>query len=138
MKFKPFSLSLFSISTLLTLAPTSTPAAFAGCVMTDVATQVAIHGSKNPAKQTNNVDMGSQRGCLGNTTTSTATQLYVGPGDVEQTRDSSHFVGGGTDDRTKVGGPAIGFPVHVPVDVYSPAHDPDFLSGLKPSKSRIH
>jgi len=47
---------------------------------------------KKSAVQTNNVDMDSQPGCLGNTTTSTATQLYVGPGEVEQTR--SHFVGG--------------------------------------------
>jgi hypothetical protein len=130
MKFKLFSGLLLSVSTLSTLAPFSTPAAFAGCIMTDVATQVAIHGSKNPAVQNNNVDMDSQRGCLGNTTTSTATQLYVGPGDVEQTRDSSHFVGGSKDDRTKVGGPAIGVPVHVPVDVYSPAHDPDFLGSF--------
>jgi len=51
--------------------------------MTDVAIQVAIHGSKDPAKQTNNVNMDSQPGCFGNTTTSTSTQLYVGP-DVEQ------------------------------------------------------
>jgi len=54
-------------------------------------------------------------------------------GEVEQ-NTSSHFVGGGKDDRTKVGGPAITVPVHVPVNVYSPAHDPDFLSGLKPAK----
>ena len=130
MKFKLFSLSLFSVSTLLTLAPTSTPAAFAGCVMTDVAPQIAIHGSKEPAVQTNNVNMQSESGCLGNTTTSTATQLYVGPDNVEQTRNSSHFVGGGKDDVTKVNSPAIAVPVSVPVDVYSPAHDRDFLNGF--------
>ena len=137
MKFKLFSLSLLSVSTLLTLAP-STPSALAGCVMTDVAVQVAIHGSKNPAKQTNNVNMDSQPGCLGNTTTNTSKQVYVGPGDVEQTRSSNHFVGSGTDNGTIVGGPAIAVPVYVPVDVYSPAHDPDFLSGLKPSRSSTH
>ena len=130
MKFKLFSLSLFSVSTLLTLAPTFTPAAFAGCVMTDVAPQIAIHGSKEPAVQTNNVDMQSESGCLGNTTTSTATQLYVGPDNVEQTRNSSHFVSGGKDDATKVTGPSIGVPVSVPVDVYSPAHDQDFLNSF--------
>ncbi len=134
MKFKLFSLSLLSVSTLLTLAP-STPSAFAGCVMIDVAVQVAIHGSKNPAKQSNNVNMDSEPGCLGNTTTNVSRQVYVGPGDVEQTRSSSHFVGSGTNDGTKIGGPAIAVPVYVPVDVYSPAHDPDFLSDLKPSRS---
>jgi len=69
------------------------------------------------------------------TTTSTATQ-HVGPGEVEQ-NISSHFVGGGKDDRTKVGGPAITVPVHVPVNVYSPAHDPIFKR-LEAGKSRIH
>lgn len=137
MNFKLFSLSLLSVSTLLTLAP-STPSVFAGCVMTDVGIQVAIHGSKNPAKQTNNVNMDSQPGCFGNTTTSTSRQVYVGLGDVEQTRASSHFVGSGTDNGTKVGGPALAVPVYVPVDVYSPAHDPDFLSGLKPSRNGTH
>ena len=127
--FKIFSFSLFSVSALLTLAPTSTPAAFAGCVMTDVAPQIAIHGSKNPAKQTNNVTMQSEGVCLGNTTTSTSTQLYIGPGDVEQTRNSSHFVGGGKDNGTGLSGPVISVPVEVPVDVYSPAHDPTFLGG---------
>jgi hypothetical protein len=95
--------------------------------MTDVAPQIAIHGSKEPAVQTNNVDMQSDSGCLGNTTTNTATQLYVGPDNVEQTRNSSHFVGGSKDDQTKVSGPTLGVPVGVPVDVYSPAHDRDFL-----------
>ena len=95
--------------------------------MTDVGVQVAIRGSKNQALQTNNVDMQNQGACLGNTTTNTATQLYIGPGDVEQTRNSSHVVGGSTDNGTGVSGLVIGVPVHVPVDVYSPAHDPDFL-----------
>ena len=127
--FKLFSFSLVSISALLTLAPTSTPAAFAGCVMTDVAPQIAIHGSKNPAKQTNNVTMHSEGACFGNTTTSTTTQLYIGPGDVEQTRNSSHFVGGGKDNGTGLSGPTISVPVGVPVDVYSPAYDPNFIGG---------
>lgn len=130
MKFKLFSGLLFSVSALLTFAPGSTPAAFAGCVMTDIATQVAIHGSTNPAVQTNNVDMGSGAGCLGNTTTSTSLQLDVSPGDVEQTRNSSHFVGGDPNATTGISGPTISVPVHVPVDVYSPAYDPKFMSNF--------
>jgi hypothetical protein len=98
--------------------------------MTDVAPQIAIHGSKGPAVQSNNVDMQSESGCLGNSTISTATQFYVGPDNVEQTRDTSHFVGGGTDEQTKLGVPAIAVPVHVPVDVYSPAYDWNFLSSF--------
>lgn len=95
MKFKLFSLLLFSVSSLLTLAPFSTPSASAACVVTDIAAQIAIRGSKNPANQTNNVDIQSADRCLGNTITNTAVQLYEGPGDVEQTRSSS-VVGGST------------------------------------------
>jgi len=71
--------------------------------------------------QTNNVDMQSESGCLA-TLPRILLHNFVGPDNVEQTRNSSHFVGGGKDDQTKVG-PTIGVPVHVPVDVYSPAHD---------------
>ncbi len=53
MKFKLFSLLLFSVSSLLTSAPFSTPSAWAACVVTDIAAQIAIRGSKNPANQTN-------------------------------------------------------------------------------------
>lgn len=134
--FKLFSHLLLSVSALVPLA-LLTPSASAVCVMTDVSVQIAIHGSRNPAKQTNNVDMQSEGECFGNTTTSTSTQIYVGPGDVEQTRNSSHFVSGGTNDGTNINGPVIRVPVHVPVDVYNPAFDPDFLDSLPQSSNVI-
>jgi len=69
--------------------------------MTDVAPQIAIHMvKKEPAVQTNNVDMQSESGCLA-TLPRILLQLYVGPDNVEQTRNSSHFVGGGKDDQIK-------------------------------------
>jgi len=74
MKFKLFSLSLFSVSTLFTLAPTFTPAAFAGCVMTD-APQIAIHGSKEPAVLITWICRVKVDAL--NTTTSTATTMSV-------------------------------------------------------------
>ncbi|CAA9586252.1 hypothetical protein AVDCRST_MAG81-3870 [uncultured Synechococcales cyanobacterium] len=130
MKFKLFAHSLLSVSALLTLASHSTPSASAACVMTDVAAQVAIHGSKKPSQQTNNVDMQNEGACLGNTTTNTGTQVYAGPDDVEQTRNSSHFNGGSTDDKTEIDGPVIRVPVSVPVDIYSPAYDQEFLGDI--------
>lgn len=134
--FKLLSRLLLSVS-VVPLAPFLTSSASAACVMTDVSVQVAIHGSKNPAKQTNNVDMQSEGVCVGNTTTSTSTQIYVGPGDVEQTRNSSHFVGGGSNERTNISGPTIRVPVHVPVDVYNPAYDPNFLNSLPQSSNTV-
>ena len=134
--FKLLSRLLLSVSALLPISPFLTSSASAVCVMTDVSVQIAIHGSKNPAKQTNNVDMQSEGVCVGNTTTSTSTQIYVGPGDVEQTRNSSHFVGGGTNERN-ISGPTIRVPVHVPVDVYNPAYDPNFLGSLPQSSTAI-
>ena len=135
--FKLLSRLLLSVSVLVPISPLLTSSASAACVMTDVSVQIAIHGSKNPAKQTNNVDMQSEGVCVGNTTTSTSTQIYVGPGDVEQTRNSSHFVGGGTNNGTNIGGPTIRVPVHVPVDVYNPAYDPNFLGSLPQSSNAI-
>jgi len=92
-----------------------------------VAPQIAIHGSKEPAVQTNNVDMQSESDALKHYHEYCYTTLCRSRW---SKHDSSHFVGGGKDDQTKVSGPTIGVPVHVPVDVYSPAHDRDFLGGL--------
>jgi hypothetical protein len=53
--------------------------------------------------------------------------LYVGSDPVEQTYEGNQFVGGGEFNQTGVSSPVIQTPVYVPVDVYSPAHDPNFL-----------
>lgn len=129
MKLNFLSSGLLLIPGLLTYATLASTPASAACVMTDVGVQVAIHGSHNPASQTNDVNMGTTGGpCLGNTTTNTATQVYVGSGDVEQNRTSNHVVGG--TDNSGMGGPVIGTSVPVQVDVYSPAHDQNFMNSL--------
>lgn len=129
MKLKFLSSTLLLFPGLLTFAAVTGSPASAACVMTDVGVQVAVHGSQNPASQNNDVSMGTTGGpCLGNTTTSTSTQVYVGPGDVEQNRTSNHLVGGS--DSSGIGGPVIGTSVPVQVDVYSPAHDQGFMNSL--------
>ena len=122
MKFNLLSLGLLSFS-MLTLAPSLTSSASATCVTTDVSNQVSIHGSKEPSQQTNNVEMQTEDECLGNTTTSTSTQVHTGSNNAQQTRDSNHSVGS-KDDETGVSGPTIEVPVETKTDVYSPAHNP--------------
>ncbi|MGF1479983.1 MAG: hypothetical protein ACFB4I_10895 [Cyanophyceae cyanobacterium] len=128
MKFNILSLGLFSLSSLLPLAPVVTSQASAACVMVDVATQVAIRGSHTPAAQSNDVGMNHDENCFGNVTVDTGTQVSSSPGDVEQSRNSSHYVGGGSEDHYGLRGPVIGVPVETQVDVYSPAHDPSIVN----------
>ena len=128
MKFNGLSLGLLSLATLLPLAPSITSGASAACVMVDVATQVAIHGSHNPASQSNNVEMTNNENCFGNVTVDTGTQVSSSPGEVEQSRNSSHFVGGGTENSYGLSGPIIRVPVNTQVDLYSPAHDPNVVN----------
>lgn len=85
--FKFFSLGLFSVSTLLALAATTTKPAFAVCTTTDVNVQVAV--SKDPAQQGNHVSVDRDPDCSGNNSTNTSTQ--VGNADtVKQSRRSQH------------------------------------------------
>ena len=95
---KFLSLGLFSVSTLLALATTTTKPAFAVCTTTDVNVQVGI--SKDPAEQSNDVDVDRDEDCFGNNSTNSSTQ--VGKGDrVRQSRGSEHRQGGGANDKLR-------------------------------------
>lgn len=95
---KFLSLGLLSVSTLLTLATTTTKPAFAVCTTTDVNVQVGI--SKDPAEQSNDVDVDRDEDCFGNNSTNSSTQ--VGKGDrVRQSRRSEHRQGGGANDKLR-------------------------------------
>lgn len=131
MKFNVLSLSLFSLSTLLPLTPFLNSQASAACVMVDAAAQVAIRGSHNPAAQSNNVGMHSDENCFGNVTVDTGTMVSNSSGDVEQSRNSTHFVGGGAEDNYGLRGPTIGVQAETQVDVYSPANDPEVMDSYK-------
>lgn len=128
MKLNILSLGLFSLSTLLPLTPAITSQANAACVMVDTNTQVAIHGSQKPASQSNNVEMQSAEDCFGNVTVSNGTQSSITPGEVQQSRNSTHYVGGGTENSHGLSGPTIRVPVSTQVDAYSPAHDPNVIN----------
>ena len=126
------SMLLLVNSTFTSLIITATPS-FAACTMTDVSLQISVHGSPTPTQQTNDVLMGSTDNCWGNNSTNVSTQLYVGSGAATQQRRSQHFVGSESDNSPVPFGfsPApIGTQISVPVDVYSPAHDPNFMDSL--------
>lgn len=95
--FKFFSLGLFSVSTLFTLATTTKPA-FAVCTTTDVNVQLAV--SKNPAQQDNDVAVNRDEDCFNNNSTHTSTQVGKGE-NVRQTRRSEHRQGGAGYDKLR-------------------------------------
>lgn len=129
--FKLLSLGL--CSALLPFLPSLTPTASAQCVMLDVSNQLAIHGSRQPSTQKNNVNMASTGDCLGGAAVTTNAQTAVTPGDATQIRNSSSTITNGIQGVPNVpglGGPTIQIPVSTQVDVYSPAMDPSFMKGI--------
>jgi hypothetical protein len=118
MKSSACSLSLLSGSALTAVIFLSHTETLAQCVVADVSVQAAVTGSRKPAQQTNNVDMGSGGGCTGNSSVHTSKQIRVGGTDpVIQERTSRHELSGGS----STGGPTVAVPVDVQVDVYNPA-----------------
>jgi hypothetical protein len=107
-----------SLSAVVAIAAIPVPAS-AQCVMADVAVQAAIHGSQQPAQQSNDVEMQSSGPCRGNTSVNTSKQVQVGgTGAVVQERRSRHQL---ENDGDGPSGPTVAVPVGVQVDVYNPA-----------------
>ncbi|ALF54825.1 hypothetical protein ACX27_21515 [Nostoc piscinale CENA21] len=127
MKSKLVLLGWLSSSALLPILPAMTHPAAAQCVMTDVSVQVAVRGSRQPSRQSNNVDLQNQGRCSGNAITQVGTQVYTGSGRANQQRTSRQRINGGRGNGTGINGPTIKVPVGVQVDVYNPAYDPSFL-----------
>ncbi|MCC5637718.1 hypothetical protein LC593_18105 [Nostoc sp. CHAB 5844] len=123
MKSKFLLLGCLLSSALLPLSPALTAPAAAQCVMTDVSVQVAVRGSRQPSRQSNNVDLQNQGRCSGNAITQVGTQVYTGSGRANQQRTSRQRINGGRGNGTGINGPTIKVPVGVQVDVYNPAYD---------------
>ena len=98
--------------------------------MTDIALQLQISGTQQSGQQVNNVGMAVDGPCWGNTTTNVQSQTYTGAGDATQIRNSNHLIGGSESVGPGIGGPAIGTSIYVPLDIYSPAHDANFMESL--------
>lgn len=125
---KIVTITALTFASFLVIIPLTSQKVKASCAMTDVSFQVAIRGSHTPAQQTNNVGMGVDGNCWGNATTNTSTQVYTGAGTVDQVRNSSHLVGGSPAQPYGITGPVVGTQINVPIDIYSPAHDPQFMN----------
>ncbi|NJL48668.1 MAG: hypothetical protein HC929_15790 [Leptolyngbyaceae cyanobacterium SM2_5_2] len=112
-------LGLLSVGASLSLVP----AAAAQCVVADVSIQAAIHGSRTPAEQVNDVAIDAPNQCTGNTSVSTSRQVQVGgTGEVRQVRQSRHQIQpSSANPDSPAQGPTVAVPVDVQVDVYNPA-----------------
>ncbi len=133
MNFLKFGSLFLLFGSSLAVMPIISSPADASCVMTDVSLQVAVRGSQTPSNQSNDVSMGSTDNCWGNNVTNLSTQVYVGSGHGNQGRTSQLFVGNENNSNSSISGfstPAIQTQISVPIDVYSPAHDPDFMDSL--------
>ena len=119
MMFKLLSSGLVIIPTLIAATSFSPRAAIAACAITDVGVQV--HIGDTPARQNNNVNSGVIGSCVGNSSTSTGTQLSIGSGRTTQNRNSSHLVGGSQrPPGVNFDTPVVTTEVHVPVSVQTP------------------
>ncbi|NCJ08154.1 hypothetical protein GS597_16895 [Synechococcales cyanobacterium C] len=109
------TLGLMGIATSTLILGSATQAE-ARCVVTDVGVQVAVRGSRNPARQSNDVDVDSRGSCEGNRSVNTSRQVYVGNSDeVVQERRSRHQLNG----SGRGSGDPMVVPVNVQVDVYN-------------------
>ena len=130
MTFKFLASVLFVFPSLMAIVGFSARPATASCVMTDIALQLQISGTQQSGQQVNNVGMAVDGPCWGNTTTNVQSQIYTGAGDATQIRDSNHLVGGSDSVGSSFDGPVIGTSIYVPLDIYSPAHDANFMESL--------
>ena len=101
------------------------------CAIIDTTTQVAIRGDRTPAQQENSVTTGSDGNCFNNNVLGNTTQVGIGAGQIRQSNQADYFVGGGDINQTGLTTPTITVTPQTQVDVYSPAHDPNFLNHLR-------
>jgi hypothetical protein len=115
-------LGLFCFSTFGGIFSSQTPPAIAQCVQADVSVQYNISGSRKPTRRTNDVDMQSDPGCVGNTSVTTGIQGNVGgTAPVEQHRQVRHRQTGGDNPGYGVPGNTVQVKTNVGIDVYNPA-----------------
>jgi hypothetical protein len=141
-RFKPVLFTLLQVGGLSTIAIAVplviTPSAHAqsACVMMDINLQLGMHGTQSPSTQINDANMAANNDCYSGASVLTNTQTAVTPGPITQVRSSDATI----DSRTPAnltgipglgGGPAIMVPVNVQIDLYNPALDNNFQSGLK-------
>lgn len=133
--FHCFQGSLLSMMAIVPLAITPSAHAQSACVMMDINLQVGMRGTQTPSLQHNDVSMNANNDCYSGAAVTHSTQTAVSPGPITQIRSSESSINSQRPDMLGDmpgfgGGPAVKVPVNVQVDIYNPALDNTFQSGL--------
>jgi hypothetical protein len=130
MKINIISIALLSLSALFPLIPSLTSPANA-CTQTTYGVQTRVSGEKNPqAGQNYNSNQTNDPNCFNNNVVSGGVQTSVGEKAPEQNLENNTQVGGGNINQTGITTPNVNTDVNVQTDVYSPAHDPEFMKDV--------
>jgi hypothetical protein len=136
---KPVLFPIFQggLLSIIAIAPfTFTPSAQAqsACVMMDINFQMGMRGTQAPSNQQNDVSMNANDDCYSGAAVTHSSQTAVSPGPITQIRSSESTIDSqkpaAFGDMPGFGGPAIKVPVNVQVDIYNPALDNTFQSGM--------
>jgi len=118
-------LGVIPLSGLLIWAFSATTPSLAQCVVADTSVQVSVNGSREPAQQSNDVEVDTPENCSRNRSVSTGRQVQVGGTDpVIQKRRSRHQINNRTEESESAGsGSSVVIPVEVQLDVYNAADE---------------
>jgi len=118
-------ISLFGViplAGLLIWAFSAKTPTLAQCVVADTSVQVAVNGSREPAQQSNEVEIDTQKNCNRNRSVSTSRQIQVGGTDpVVQKRRSRHQINSSEESDSNQSGSSVVIPVEVQLDVHNSA-----------------
>ena len=131
MNFRNYYLGLLSIATILPFVPAATNSAHA-CAIVAPSTQVAISDDPSQVTQDNQINTSYDDNCLGNAAVGNNAQIGIGSGAIQQTYEGDFSVGGGGYNQTGLTSPYIEVTPEIQLDIYSPAHDPNYLNHLYP------
>lgn len=122
MKLAYLPIGLLSIATLSSLLWLPVAPVSAQCVMADTNIQIAINGSRKPSDRSNRVRQRSSGHCVGNSISSTNTQLQVGGTQrAHQHRSSNQEFHGGSGNPTGINIRPVKVKTNVQIDVYNAA-----------------
>jgi len=118
-------ISLFGViplSGLLIWAFSAKTPTLAQCVVADTSVQVVVNGSRQPAQQSNDVEIDTPENCHRNRSVSTGRQVQVGGTDpIVQKRRSRHEINSPEEGDSTQSGSSVVIPVEVQLDIHNTA-----------------